>query len=87
MEVLNEWLSGRGKHPVTWNTLVEVLFDVGLPALAAEISEVKCQATQQRELFGEWILMCKVVYPCTIPHQIADSRSRLLQSWISKPTF
>jgi len=46
------------------------LFDTELDALAAEIAEVKCQTTEQRELFGEQILMCKVVYPCTIPHQI-----------------
>lgn len=71
IEVLKEWLRGRGKHPVTWNTLVEVLFDIGFAALAAEIEDVRCQTTQQRELFGEQILMCKVVYPCTIPHPIA----------------
>jgi len=71
MEVLNEWIGGRGKHPVTWSTLVKVLFDIELDALAAEIAEVKCQTTEQRELFGEQILMCKVVYPCTVLHQIA----------------
>lgn len=67
MQVLYEWLCGRGKHPVTWNTLVEVLFHIGLAALATEIEDV---ITQRRKLFGEQILMCKVVYPCTIPHQI-----------------
>ena len=71
VEVLREWVWGSGKHPVTWNTLVEVLFDIGLDALAADIVEVRCQTTQQRELSGEQILMCKVVCLCTIPHQIA----------------
>lgn len=37
MEILLEWLQGRGKIPVTWQTLVEVLQDTGLAKLAKDI--------------------------------------------------
>jgi len=73
IEIVKEWLCGRGKHPVTWNTLVKVLFAIGFATLAAEIADVKCQTTEQRELFGEWILMCKLAY-----HSPSDSKRGLL---------
>ena len=41
-EILQEWLTGKGKQPVTWATLVEVLHDIELSALAGEIEAVKC---------------------------------------------
>ena len=41
-EVLEQWTTGRGKHPVTWKTLTEVLYDIELSALAGEIETVKC---------------------------------------------
>jgi len=41
MEILEEWIAGRGKHPVTWNTLIEVLYDIELSILAKEIEAVK----------------------------------------------
>ena len=40
-EILQEWATGRGKKPVTWETLTEVLRDIELCALASEIEEVK----------------------------------------------
>lgn len=40
-KVLQEWIAGRGKHPVTWQTLTEVLRDVNLDSLAEEIEAVK----------------------------------------------
>ena len=40
-EILQEWATGKGKKPVTWKTLVEVLYNVGLCTLADEIGEVK----------------------------------------------
>jgi len=40
MEILWEWVSGRGKQPVTWATLTEVLRDVELSVLARDIEEV-----------------------------------------------
>ena len=44
-EILHEWLTGRGKQPVTWTTLVEVLRDTELSTLAGEIEAVKCSRT------------------------------------------
>ena len=41
-EILQEWLTGRGKQPVTWPTLVKVLDDIELSSLADEIEAVKC---------------------------------------------
>ena len=43
-EIFKEWLTGRGKQPVTWATLVEVLRDIELSTLAGEIEAVKCPA-------------------------------------------
>ena len=40
-EILREWATGRGKKPVTWETLIEVLRDIELSALASEIEAVK----------------------------------------------
>ena len=42
IEVLDEWVAGRGKHPVTWQTLTQVLCDIELCTLAADIEEVNC---------------------------------------------
>lgn len=40
--ILKEWLSGSGKHPVTWETLIKVLRDIKLPVLACDIKGVVC---------------------------------------------
>jgi len=37
IDILHEWLQGNGKKPVTWQTLVGVLNDTGLNALAKDI--------------------------------------------------
>ena len=42
IEIFQEWLSGRGKTPVTWTTLVEALHDIELSKLAGDIKAVKC---------------------------------------------
>ena len=43
IEILKQWLTGRGKQPVTWATLVEVLRDIKLATLANDIEAVfKC---------------------------------------------
>ena len=41
-EILQEWLTGRSQKPVTWTTLVEVLHDIELTALAGDVEAVKC---------------------------------------------
>ena len=48
-EIIQEWLTGTGKHPVNWRTLVEVLRDIELSALANEIEAVKCPQHQSQE--------------------------------------
>ena len=49
-EILREWVSGRGKKPVTWETLTEVLRHIELCALASEIEEVKLKPTLSTKL-------------------------------------
>ena len=39
MEILREWVNGRGKQPVSWATLTEVLRDVELSVLARDIDD------------------------------------------------
>ena len=41
MDVLQQWIEGRGKQPVTWETLVEVLRDIELNTLAGDIADIK----------------------------------------------
>lgn len=36
-EILEQWIDGKGKQPVTWGTLVKVLRDVKLTTLASDI--------------------------------------------------
>ena len=43
-EILQEWAAGRGKKPVSWETLTEVLHDIGLSTLADEIEAVKSES-------------------------------------------
>jgi hypothetical protein len=40
-EILRLWLSGKGRQPVTWATLVSVLQDIELVELAKDIAAVK----------------------------------------------
>ena len=42
MEILQQWLTGRGRHPITWKTLTKVLQNIELSTLAGEIEAVKC---------------------------------------------
>ena len=37
VEILRQWLQGKGKQPVTWRTLVECIQDIGLNVLANNI--------------------------------------------------
>ena len=41
MDILQQWIKREGKLPVTWGTLVEVLYDVELTSLARDIAAVK----------------------------------------------
>ena len=42
IEVLQQWVREMGKQPVTWDTLIGVLRDIGLTTLARDIAAVKC---------------------------------------------
>ena len=48
-EIIHEWLAENGKQPVNWKTLIEVLRDIELSALADEIEAVKCPQDQSQE--------------------------------------
>ena len=39
-EIIEEWVAGKGKHPVTWKTLIQVLRDIELSTLAEEIETI-----------------------------------------------
>ena len=45
--ILEEWIAGRGKYPVTWKTLTETLCDIGLTMLAGEIAVAKLHSKEQ----------------------------------------
>ena len=47
-EILQEWLTGLGKQPVTWATLVDVLNNIQLSTLAGDISTIKFNPFEQR---------------------------------------
>ena len=47
LEILKEWITGRGKHPVTWKTLAQVLQDIDLSTLASEIKASKYQEVSE----------------------------------------
>ena len=50
-EVLEEWIAGKGKHPVTWKTLTQVLREIELNTLARQIESVKCnEATSDKKI-------------------------------------
>ena len=37
LEMLQQWIEGSGKQPVTWRTLVDVLCKIGLTTLADDL--------------------------------------------------
>ena len=51
-EILQEWLTGRGKQPVTWATLVKVLCDIKLSVLAGEIHAIVIKVHYFANLLG-----------------------------------
>ena len=51
--ILEEWIAGRGKHPVTWKTLTEILQDTGLNVLAGEIEAVKLKTAHRQAQSSE----------------------------------
>ena len=49
-EILQEWATGRGKKPVSWQTLTEVLCDIELCTLASEIEAIKSKSAISSKL-------------------------------------
>ena len=41
IEIIEEWVAGKGIHPINWKTLTEVLRDIELSTLAEEIEAIK----------------------------------------------
>ena len=50
-EIIEEWVAGNGKQPVTWKTLAQVLCDIKLPALAEEIEAIKSKLKEVEIVF------------------------------------
>ena len=76
IEVLQKWMTGRGRQPVTWTTLVEVLRDIELSVLAGDIEAVKCPAgsdskdpSQLIHLPWSWIFLDQ---PHCVPIMVAE---------------
>ena len=51
--ILAEWIAGRGRHPVSWKTLIDVLHNTGLSVLAGEIEAVKVQTVHSKAQSSE----------------------------------
>ena len=39
-EMMQQWLNGEGREPVTWSTLIESLIDTGFLDLAEALQEI-----------------------------------------------
>ena len=39
LQIFQKWIQGKGKLPVEWSTLVEVIKDIGLVQLASEMEQ------------------------------------------------
>ena len=40
LQIFQKWVQGKGKLPVEWSTLIEVLKDAGLSELAIEMEQI-----------------------------------------------
>ena len=49
VEILRQWLQGKGKKPVTWQTLVTCLQDTGLYVLAKKIDDSLSEHNESKE--------------------------------------
>ena len=51
-EIIQQWIAGRGRHPVTWKTLTETLHDSELNTLAGDIEAVKLDGSLEEVKTG-----------------------------------
>ena len=65
MEVIQQWITGRGKHPVTWKTLIQVIRNIELTVLAGEIEAVKCcEGIEENSIPGDYpVQKCSEAIP------------------------
>ena len=49
VEILRQWLQGKGKKPVTWQTLVKCLRATGLTALADRVDDSLSKQDESKE--------------------------------------
>ena len=49
IEIIQEWIAGRGKKPVTWDTFINVLRDINFTTLADEIEEVESDVISAKD--------------------------------------
>ena len=50
-KIFQKWLEGKGRQPVTWGTLVQVLDDIDLRTLAKQIKESFTSSSSQSGTF------------------------------------
>ena len=82
MEVLQQWITGRGKHPVTWTTLTQCLRDTELTVLAGEIEAIKCHTNWvEKDAFSSKTSAQKPLRDVpteglsNIPHEVSEDPS------------
>lgn len=66
--VFQEWLTGAGKKPVSWDTLANVLKDMKLETLAEAVRISKCGSTSERkasivsiEHMFKYVMICHIL--------------------------
>ena len=69
--ILAEWIAGRGRHPVSWKTLTEVLYDIGLHVLAGEIEAVEFQTTHSKTQSSELEYYSMIAFLYTVYVEIS----------------
>ena len=50
-KIFRKWLEGKGRQPVTWGTLVQLLDDIDLRTLAKQIKESFTSSSSQSGTF------------------------------------
>ena len=82
LDVFQQWITGRGKHPVTWKTLTVVLHDIELTVLAGEIEAVKCcECAEEKNILSD-----DPVQKCPEDMPAEDSERRNHQGMHDLPT-
>ena len=72
VEILRQWLQGKGRKPVTWWTLVECLEDTNLHVVADYIKAIfdrsnvtdnaAASITREQSAFGKWLFLISVCH-------------------------